>query len=355
MLNPTKQDRCSRRAPSAKAYIVASIIMFLATLGLAAITNYVVNPYGWYAPKLVWSRTVLSRATKVSQLRQAIEPPSGLILGSSRVMQLEPSYLQAKTGYPFYNAGVNAAKVEDYLAMLRFYLNTFRRPPRMIVLGIDVLAFNLRPTNAMLLKVPELSRTIADLISPLDPFFNLANLINWNQTVSSIHSLIVQFIQGIPEPIEPYLPDGTVHYLELEKQKANRSFDLRRILINSKPKLINRFAGFSHLSAIRQEAFILFLKLCRDHDIQLVTFLTPWHPDILPYLIEKMDYLERKQELESFLDSVQYIYKFPTFNFSDIQNFRGYSKDFKDEMHYLRLNSRRIIDEIDRRINLKDF
>ena len=124
------------------------------------------------------------------QLQQSVKAPPGLILGSLRVMQVEPAYLEVKTGCSFYNAGVNSATAEDYLAMLRFYINTFHQPPRMILLGIDVEAFDSQPVSGSLLQVPELALTISDLISLRDRLLLLPKLFDWYQIASSNRSLI---------------------------------------------------------------------------------------------------------------------------------------------------------------------
>jgi hypothetical protein len=352
-LNTTGQERRADNASSAKSFVAASCLMFLTILGLVAVTNYVVNPYAWYAPEVVQPQAQLSHKIKVAQLQQALEPPPGLVLGSSRVMQVEPAYLQAKTGYAFYNAGVNAATAEDYLAMLRFYLNTFHQPPRTIVLGIDVEAFDSRPASSRLQQVPELWLTILDLISLRDRLLLLSKLLDWYQITSSIRSLIIHFSQRAPEPLSAFLPDGTIRYLDMEKQKANGTFDSSHEIAVGKVRKEQRFAAFHHLSRKRQDVLKAFLDLCREQHIELIVFLTPLHPEVLQHVSEKTEFLARHEEVKSLLYSLASIYLFPIFDFTDIKNFKGISEDFKDAEHYLILNSRRIIDEISRHISLK--
>ena len=354
VMNDADHARHPAPAPRAKAFVAASVLICLATLALAAATNYVVNPYAWYAPQILRPRAQLTREAKVAQLRQAAEPPPGLILGSSRVMQIEPAYVQTKTDYAFYNAGVSSAIVEDYLAMLRFYLNTFHRPPRMILLGIDVLAFAPRPINGRLLQVPELSRTIASLISVRDRFLLLAKLLSWHQTTASLRALLARFSQGSPKPLLTYLPDGTYRYVDIEKQKAPDATSLSRHLSVDKIRLERDYTSFPHLSPARQNALKTFLTLCHDLRIQLAIFLTPLHPDVLKHLAERTEYLSRRHELEAFLHSLSSTYSFSFLNLTEIKSFKGLSKNFEDGIHYLKLNSQRIIDEIDRRIGLKD-
>ena len=111
----------SRDAVRARRFCHAVVALAASAWSAVALLNWTVNPYAQYAPHFIPPLVQTSCAEKVALLQHRDPRPTGLILGSSRVMKLEPTYLQQKTGLRFFNAGVNHGKIEDVLAFVRFY------------------------------------------------------------------------------------------------------------------------------------------------------------------------------------------------------------------------------------------
>ena len=111
-------------------------------LGLIALLNLIVNPYAQYPTRCLPPLVQTSRTEKLALFSRCSPTPEGLILGSSRVLQLEPGYVSTKTGLNFFNAGMNYAKPEDYLAFVRYFERSAGCLPRMVILGVDVHAFS---------------------------------------------------------------------------------------------------------------------------------------------------------------------------------------------------------------------
>lgn len=96
----------SDRAMSTKKFSWVVIGLSANLCLLIAITNYVVNPYSQYSTKVIAPLVQTSRATKVALMQRHDHAPEGLILGSSRVLKVEPAYLRQKLGLEFFNARV---------------------------------------------------------------------------------------------------------------------------------------------------------------------------------------------------------------------------------------------------------
>src|SRR5438445_13736810 len=103
--------------------VFVSTFLVLAALYLGAYR--VVDPdseygTGKYPPPLANARETKQTIFKTYAASHKVQ---GLILGSSRSMQMEPALAEKLTGYPFFNFSVQNAMVEDDLAIYRWVLS----------------------------------------------------------------------------------------------------------------------------------------------------------------------------------------------------------------------------------------
>ncbi len=314
--------------------------------GLAGL-NFIVDPYAQYPPEVMPPLVQTSRATKVRLLQEAESPPAGLVLGSSRVLKLEPDYLQQKFGHEFFNAGVNYGKPEDFLALLRFYYQRFQRYPCTIVLGLDVNAFSdVTPVDARLLASPDLASQIPEAIPWRDRFQRWHELLSWQQTKCSLQSVAKHWSQSVPPPpSESFRADGLLVYHERERQLREGEYDFPGALSENQKEYRQLFAGYDKLSYRRCELFRKFVGLCREHDVRLIVFLTPMHPDLAASLSGTM-YSSRREELITFLEECARKDGFSCSDYSQIGAFGGDAQLFVDGIHPLEANTRRLIDQL---------
>ena len=104
-------------------------LAFLAVLGLALLVNFLGNGSGMMPSPLAPSR--LERAWKTRRIDALVQEgrmPQAIILGSSRVMQIRPDYVQAITGRRAFNYGVSMGCTVDFLTQLRYLLRVVQSP-----------------------------------------------------------------------------------------------------------------------------------------------------------------------------------------------------------------------------------
>jgi hypothetical protein len=288
-----------------------------------------------------------SRATKVNLLGRMKPAPAGLVLGSSRVLKLEPHYLESKFGMQFFNAGVNYGKPEDHLAMLRYYHCQFGTYPRLVVLGLDVHGFSdALPFDARLLSNAALVRQIPDAVGWEARWQRWKELLSWQQSTASVKSLC-HHLRGRadPEPAESFREDGLLVYHDREQQMAQGTYDFDAALAYNKQEYRQLFANFDRLSPHRIKLFHALVKTCNQHNTQLVVFLTPMHPALADYLGTTC-YPQRRGELAHFLSSQAAAMRFAFCDLSEIDQFDGDPAVFVDGIHPLEPNTRRIIDRL---------
>lgn len=142
-LSPNTEAPLSRPAPAARA-VRTFLAALIALLALHVSLNAALNSSGELRNDGLLISTV--RASESHQKARALdafiarraEAPMGVVLGSSRVMELSLS--DSAATIPFYNCGVSGGKAEDILAFARFILRHPRVRVAEAVIGVDPFA-----------------------------------------------------------------------------------------------------------------------------------------------------------------------------------------------------------------------
>lgn len=84
-------------------------ISWLGAFGLIILINNIVNLYRDYGTTFFRPLVQTARKDKVGLLSQFENKPEAVVIGSSRVMRMEPDYLDSIFVYDFFNLGVKFA------------------------------------------------------------------------------------------------------------------------------------------------------------------------------------------------------------------------------------------------------
>ena len=326
------------------AFVIALVLMIM----LVAALNFIVNPMAQYTTKFFEPIVQTSRAQKV-QLESALKRrPQGLVLGSSRVMKLEPDYLEQVTGKSFFNAGVNYGKPEDFLAWLRLYQSKYDGWPEIVVIGIDPSSLSREmKSDPRLMTTRELARQISDRISIKDRISVRTELLAWDHTKRSIKSLRYQLLKKkLPEPVEHYREDGLLVYDQREEEIREGTYDFESPLQYNQREYLPRYHAFGGLSEQRKQMLKEIAAGCQTNDSQLVIYLTPLHPDLRAFLVARCDYGEWLKRVVTCMYEISEEYDFDFHDFSQVKSFDGDSELFIDGTHPLEPNTRKIIDRL---------
>ncbi|MFC1758458.1 hypothetical protein ACFL2H_06785 [Planctomycetota bacterium] len=323
-----------------------AMVVSLATacLALVATMNFVVDPYAQYASDVFEPLVQTSRAQKVQLLADMQPLPEGLVLGSSRVMKIEPDVLQRSIGFTFLNVGVNHAKPEDHLAILRHYRSKHGRMPKCVVLGLDVNSFSDRnQTDARLLSNSDLLPHVSDSVPLSDRFQRWRELFGWQQTKMSITSICHPASEERRTPLESFRPDGLLVYHQREQEIADGTYDFQSALDYTKREYKQLLFDFDRLSKRRCGLFEALAEECRQANCRLFVFLTPMHPELRSYIASSTTYKLRKDELRDFLLFQAKSRGFAFVDLSDVSQFDGDPQLFVDGVHPLEPNTRKMI------------
>ena len=128
--DPPEMDQAKGRR--AFFFVLVLVLVTALVLGAVLALNVVADPYGSVGTHLFPTVTTSDRTVKADRIEALKEPPELVVLGSSRSMRYEPSYLEKKTGLRTFNAGVNGiGGTADAWAMTQFIHEVWpeRTPP----------------------------------------------------------------------------------------------------------------------------------------------------------------------------------------------------------------------------------
>jgi len=312
-----------------------------AVLLLTALLNYFVNPESIYPTDLLPPLTWNTRPAKARMMDVAQPRPQALILGSSRIMKIDPALVQRLTGLPAFNAGVNAAEAEDYYVLLRYAIEHAHLPLKLVILGVDVDAFHDRePLNDYLLQPNLLGSYLQKGEARHASWKRFTTLFNAYQTKLSFVSLWDSLVHKRKEQYH-FEPNGYLHFDKLEAERATGHYDLDSKISTTVDIYMRRYQDFNQLSPSRLDYLEKTLRYSSEHGIRVIVFLTPAHPRVIAAL-DTRHYQQRRAEVLSAVARICAEQNVPFHDLSTLDKFDGKASDFFDGVHPNEINSEKI-------------
>jgi hypothetical protein len=320
-----------------RRFLLAFFLTLVGASTAFAAFNVIVNPLGYYPCHRFRPLTWSSRETKVKLMRQAPTPATLLILGSSRTMKIAPPAVAALTGQPTFNASVDSALAEDYLALLAFALEDMKWPVHDVLLGLDLEAFHdhLAP-DGRTLTLPAL-RDHMPLGTQLEMLGEaLRAALSFNQLGHSLHVLRLTRA-GFPPDSLSFDADGYLHEVAQEQALRDGTFKMELNL----PLYSNHLAGFGNLDQGRLATFDRMLALAARHGVRVRAFLTPMHPALIAHLERSTRFPAlHRQLVEAMTARASRTPGFSFRDFADVRSFGGSDQFFFDGVHTRDENAR---------------
>jgi len=315
-----------------RAFVRRFLGLLLCVLLLTAALNYLVNPESIYSTELLPPLTWNTRPDKAALMDRAQPHPQALVLGSSRIMKIEPAMVESLSGLPAFNAGVNTAMAEDYYVLVRYAAERARLPLKLVIIGVDVDAFHdHEPINDYLLQPNALGSFLQKGEARHAAWKRFTSLFNGYQTKLSLISLWDSLIAR-RKPNYHFEADGYLHFDQYEAERASGKYDLDGKIAITVGQYLRRYQGYSRPSAERLDYFDKTLQYCRDHGIRVVVFLTPTHPRVVAAL-QPRGYAQRRQEVLAAVSALCARHGVPFRDFSTLDTFDGLPSDFFDGVH----------------------
>jgi len=283
------------------------------------------------------------KTRRLDALVRAHTPPDVIILGSSRVMQIRPSYVAALAGGTAFNYGVSAAGPVDWYAQIH-YLISHGAKPKMIILGVDEFCFGDASSRWQLQNfghaglawhLPTRDFLLGGVLENVDP----------QNTRSSYHEM---FKRSDDNPLnfsnrsEYVLSDGYMIYKHATDIATIRAMALEFLKKNA----ADNDGAATSITPRRTEMFDGLLDLCHDQGIQVRVMLLPLHPEYARIIMSKQHLRKTWHDVAAYLAQTCPKHNATFNNFSDPKSFGGDPNEFWDGAHVTAENARRMMNAL---------
>jgi hypothetical protein len=299
---------------------------------LVVAINVVVNPLGYFPTSRFRPLTWSTRVAK-SQTMARVAPCEVIVLGSSRSMQIDPALIRSLTGRSAYNAAVDSAKAEDWLATTRYAVEGLRWPVREIVLGVDVEGLhNHAPPDGRLGGAPAIARHLPIEFQARVLGEVLSSSLSQSQLVSSLRSVRLS-MTGHPEDSSTLSDNGMLTYVKFEREIAAGTFrpDLQGTVLSYD----GRFAGMTALDAGRMSALRTLVVLAASRGIRVRAFVSPLHRTVVAHLEQKRAFSTLRAATVAALEGLRREFSgtLTVVDYTDVRTFGGDPELFYDGAH----------------------
>ncbi len=331
-----------------RSYCFMTFYLTVFGLGCVACLNWIVDPFGQYGTGVFPTRVQASRAQKIDLLERLDQAPAGLILGSSRVLKMEPEYLEKRTGRNFFNAGVNHGRPKDFLAILRWYHQRWNTYPEMVILGIDSAALSeVAPLDARITTELRLANVVPESISMKDSMARYFELTSLKQAKVSLNSILKSIRRSITvDPHEFYAMDGRIVYRQREQEVREGTYDFASAMNYNKREFDQIYRSFQRLSTEEVAFLVEAVSKLHQHHTAIYTFVTPFHPELSATLSELENFHARERESRQLLALLGLRFGIHIADLGNLTSFGGDPNDFVDGIHPLEKNTRLMVDRL---------
>ena len=330
--------------------MAALIVITALVMGGVMALNVIADPYGSVGTHYFPTVTTSDRTVKADRIEALKEPPELVVLGSSRSMRFEPSYLEKKTGLSTFNAGVNGiGGTADAWAMTQFIHDTWPESDPEYLWLLDVESFVPFEIGARTANEPRMAQYVGQAsvgkgprefaravwqnrstLFSLDTAWDSARLVLYRKEAKDSQSKYQKQI----------LADGVLKPRKWSEKEWKRRW----------PNSIERYSAihknvYKKLDPTAQEYFEKTLAFMNEQGKTPVVVLTPVNPK-LRKILAPLGWDERHEEVVAYVESLHGEYDFVFIDMTDPSVFDFNKKEWYDGVHMTTVNTRPAIDHI---------
>jgi hypothetical protein len=310
----------------------------------------IADPYGSVGTHLFPTVTTSDRTVKADKIEQLAQPPDLVVLGSSRSMRYQPSYLEKKTGLKTFNAGVNGiGGTADAWAMTQFIHEVWPESHPAYLWLVDVESFVPFEVGARTANEPRLAQYVGqasvgkgtrELVRAL--WENRTTLFSLATAKDSMRLLL--FREKAKSQQNKYrkqiLDDGVLKQRVWSEKEWGRRY----------PNSVERYSKlyknvYKEMDPTSKEYFEKTLKFMNDQGATPLVVLTPINPK-LRKILAPLGWEKRHEQVAAYIESQQDQYDFIFIDMTDPTVFGFDPKEWYDGMHMTTVNTRLAIDHI---------
>jgi hypothetical protein len=329
------------------------LLLFLAAallVGAVAGFNAYVDPYGTVGTGALPPVTWTDRSLKVNLIEHLRRAPGVVVLGSSRAMKVQPSFITSRTGLSAFNAAFSSGKPVDAWAFVNYIHSRFPTARSKYLWLLDIEAFRQWPIDPGLLNTPQLAAFLSAGTRLSTRLGQLPLLFSWRTFWKSLQSVRHEESRS-QVPLRTaigatqFAPDG-FRVLDYHDLNLAKGLGLAKELPGTIRQGIATYRGdYSRLDSAAEAYFQRTLALMNSFGDSPVIALTPMQPEMLA-TVAPLGYEARYGDVLAYLHSLQGRYRFELLDFTHLSSFGGRAADFYDGYHMTVANTRRIVNAV---------
>lgn len=258
-------------------------LALLTSVLLIAVT--VVNPRREFSGAKFPALQLNTRQMKADRFDSVLvkSPPTGVIIGSSRSMNLSPSDFESVTGERFFNFGVFGASIEDDLSIGRYVLATDRNV-RSFVVGIDPQSFDshLEPLAELRHNVRLSTARDGTIGNRWQSALITARAYRDALTVAYLMDVIKSARSAAHPPEASYAFDslGVLHYPKADRERGSRTYDFKRHFTDCSAPQTTQFASYDSLGASKRAMLDSLIAEATAKGVRVILWTPPLNPGL---------------------------------------------------------------------------
>jgi hypothetical protein len=333
----------ARAGESLRRFVVVALATFAAVLLLNGAANAVVDPFATVGTGLVRPAVFSDHAERLKLIDRLTQPPGLVVLGSSRALKAEPSYLQQLTGLTGFNAAASNGKTEDGFAYANLFHDRWPDAPIHHLWILEAEAFRPLPPSPQLLAEPALAKHFPASLRASTRLDDFQRLFEWRTTKSSVKTAWRAARGVAPQGQVDLDPDGFRSFDQHDRSEAaGVSFQAR---LNESVGTARGFVPYMEEHGLAPEARGYFEQAVADMNRfgdEPVIVLGPVHPAYRTAMGGPA-YDRLNDELTRYLDSLHGRLRFTVVDRRDLASFGGSESEFYDGIHLHVANMRKML------------
>jgi hypothetical protein len=305
--------------------VVRDFVLFVVgVFAAAAAVLYLVDARGQFGTGIF---PVVVSQTRADKSRLFLEyhrtqPVEGLVIGSSRSMRVSPTYLSGSTGLRFFNFGVDDARAEDILAIVR-WSRAHGATPRLAIIGLDIEALHDDDEpDPEFLTDAQFRGSVSgydDVETTIKTYKSMFTI--W-YAIDTLTSLRV-FLRHDRRPRYHFEADGHLRDETIDALRAKGEPVFADHLDNCIDVYMRRFARMTKLSARRRGYVEQAVAEIHKAGGRSLVWITPLHPVAIARLEAATKYRQLHEEAAAFLAQLRSVPGVETLDLSDPDLFGG--------------------------------
>lgn len=319
-------------------FLISSAIMILLIIS----ANIIINPRSEFGTTIFKPLIRHARSEKIEMMKALPERPELIVLGSSNSMKLNCSLITSLTGESCFNAAVDAARIEDYYALLSYIIEDLGFKPKTLILGLNIEAFSdsleidprLISEKRLYSKIekPILPPEIGIIIDSMSPYYLIDSF-----------TVLKYTLVGYPAESSHYEKDGQGVYDQWDSEIAAGNFSLEEELGASINNFVARLRYMNAVSHERKAYLEKILDTAKNGEMKVLMFIPTTHSSGIEVLKKETKYSEMRDELKRYLEGLKEEYDFTYIDASEASLYGGNPDGFYDVSHINGKNAEMII------------